>query len=147
MSNKVLKNYDGLVTISLNDELQSIYLKWHTEYDEGDRVIEAVKYALAYVTENRIRHWWVDLSTSEKGLKESDQYWVQTEFGKLISESPLTKLAMTPPLPETGQDIGWLDDWESSTNAKYKGKIKARLVRNEDEVRAHFENRETGLKT
>lgn len=125
--------------------LAAIYLKWHTEYDEGDRVVEAVKYALSYVSENRIKHWWVDLSTSKEGLKESDQYWVQTEFGKLVAESPLEKLAMTSPLPETGQDIDWLDDWESNTNAKYKGKIQARLVRNEDEVRTHFGNREIGL--
>ena len=145
MSSEILKDYDGLVTISWNAELESIYLKWHTEYDEGDRVVEAVKYALSYVTENRVKHWWVDLSSSKEALKESDQYWVQTEFGKLIAESPLTKLAMTPPLPETGQDIAWLEDWESNTNAKYKGKIQARLVINEDEVRAHFKNRETGL--
>jgi hypothetical protein len=140
MSNKILREYDGLVTISWNEELESVYLKWHTEYDEGGRVIEAVKYALSYVAENQIKHWWVDLSTSKKELKESDQYWVQTEFVKLIAESPLTRLAMTPPLPETGQDLAWFDDWESNTNEKYKGKIQARLVRNEDEVRTHFKN-------
>ncbi|HSS64159.1 MAG TPA: hypothetical protein VLS27_06970 [Gammaproteobacteria bacterium] len=145
MSNRVLKDYDGLVTISWNDELESIYLKWHTEYDAGDRVVEAVKYALSYVTENRVKHWWVDLSTSKNGLKGSDQHWVQTEFGDLIAESPLTKLAMTPPLPETGQDVSWLDDWESNTNARYQGKIQARLARNEDEVRRYFQDRETGL--
>lgn len=138
MPSKLLKEYEGLVTISWNEDLESIYLKWHTEYDEEDRVIEAVKYALSYVTKHRLRHWWVDLSTSKEGLKESDQKWVQTEFGKAIAESPLTKLAMTPPLPETGQDISWLDDWESNTNVKYKGKIQARLVRDEDEVRTHF---------
>ena len=138
MASKILKEFDGLVTISWSDELDAIHLKWHTEYDEEERVIEAVKYALAYVEEHDVKHWWVDLSTSAKGLKDSDQIWVQTEFGKLIAESPLTKLAMTPPLPETGQDIEWLDDWESNTNAKYNGKIDARLVRNEEEVRAHF---------
>lgn len=138
MSSRVLKDFDGLVTICWNDKLDAIYLKWHTEYDEGERVIEAVKFALTYVAEHDVKHWWVDLSTSAKGLKDSDQNWVQSEFGKLIAESPLTKLAMTPPLPETGQDIGWLDDWESTTNAKYKGKIKARLVKSEEEVRAHF---------
>lgn len=145
MANKLLKDYTGLVTISWNEDLKSIYLKWHTEYDEGDRVVEAVKFALSYVTANQIKHWWVDLSTSEQELKESDQYWVQTEFGKLVAESPLTKLAMTPPLPKTGQETGWLDEWESNTNTKYQGKIQARLVRNEDEVRAHFTSRKTGL--
>ena len=44
MANKILKDYDGLITISWNDELESTYLKWHTEYDEGDRVAEAVEY-------------------------------------------------------------------------------------------------------
>ena len=75
-----------------------------------------------------------------RGLKESDQNWVQIEFGKAIAESSLRKLAMTPPLPETGQDTDWLDDWESNTNAKYSGKIEARLVKNESEVREHFKS-------
>ncbi len=138
MSTKLIKDYPDLVTISWVEELETIYLKWHTEHDEGERVIEAVKFALSYVNDHHIKNWWVDLSTSAQGLKESDQTWVQTEFGKAIAKSSLTKLAMTPPLPETGQNIDWLDDWESSTNAKYKGKIEARLVQNESDVRAHF---------
>jgi hypothetical protein len=108
MSNRILKDFNGLVTIAWYDELEAIYLKWHTEYDEGNRVIEAVKYALSYVNEHNVKHWWVDLSTSKQGLKESDQIWIQTEFGKAIAESSLTKLAMTPPLPETGEILAGL---------------------------------------
>ena len=145
MSSKILKEFHSLVTISWNEELEAIYLKWHTEYDEGERVIEAVKFALSYVNDHNIKHWWVDLSTSAMGLKDSDQKWVQIEFGKAIAESCLTKLAMTPPLPETGQDIGWLDDWESNTNTRYSGKIKARLVQNESEVHEHFGKMQIGL--
>ena len=118
MSSKLLQSFNDLVSISWNDELEAIYLKWHTEYDEGERVIEAVSFALSYVNEHNVKHWWVDLSTSVQGLKDSDQKWVETEFGKAIAESSLTKLAMTPPEPETGQDISWLDDWESNTNAR-----------------------------
>ena len=114
-------------------------MKWHTEHDEGGRVVETVKFALSYVNAHNIKHWWVDLSTSTHGLKETDQAWGQTEFGKATVESSLTKLALTPPLSETGQDIDWLDDWEASTNAKYRGKIEARLVQNESDVRTHFE--------
>lgn len=138
MSSKLLKKFAGLVTITWIEELETIYLRWYSEYDEGDRVVEAVKYALDYVNENQVKHWWVDLSTSKEALKGSDQVWVQTEFGNAIAESSLQKLAMTPPLPETGQDIEWLDEWEVNTNAKYAGKIAARLVKNEIEVRVHF---------
>lgn len=107
----------SMATISWNEELEAVYLKWHTEYDEGERVIEAVKFALSYVNDRNVKHCWVNLSTSMRGLKDSDQNWVQTEFSKAIASSSLTKLAMTPPPPETGQDTGWLDDWESNTNA------------------------------
>ncbi len=138
MPNEVLRDFKELVTISWNDELEAIYLKWHTEFDEEGRVIEAVMYALTYVNEHNVKNWWVDLSTSKEGLIEADQLWVQTEFGKEIAESSLTKLAMTPPLPETGQNTGWLDGWESDTNAKYRGKISARLVSSETEVQEHF---------
>ena len=45
---------------------------------------------------------------------------------------------MTPPRPETEQDIDWLGEWESNTNARYRGKIEARLVKNESEVREYI---------
>ena len=138
MSSKLLKDFCNLVTISWREDLEAICLKWHTEHDEGGRVIEAVRFALSYVNQHSVRHWWVDLSTSVQGLKISDQKWVETEFGKAIAGSSLTKLAMTPPLAETGQDTSWLDDWEANTNARYRGKIDARLVQNENEVRDHF---------
>ena len=138
MPNKLIRDFPDLVTISWNEELEAIYLKWHTEHDEGSRVTEAVEFALSYVNDHNIKHWWVDLSTSTRGLKESDQKWVQTEFGKAIAASSLTKLAMTPPLPETGQNIDWIDQWEADTNARYRGKIEARLVQDENDVRAHF---------
>ena len=135
---KLLKNYDGLVSISWHEEFDAIYLKWHTEFDEGDRVVEAVEYALTYVNDNNVSNWWVDLSTSKEGLKAEDQSWVETEFGKAIAASSLKKLALTPPLPETGQDTSWLDDWETKTNAMYKGQISARLVSSDNDVREHF---------
>ena len=138
MTNNLIAEYEELVTISWNDALQAIYLKWHTEYDECGRVIVAVERALAYVTENDVRNWWVDVSTSPAGLSESDQAWVQAEFPRHIAESPLKKLAMTPPLPETGQDTAWLNEWETDTNAKYGGQIAARLVYSYAEVREHF---------
>ena len=137
MPNKLIKDYPDLVTISWNEELEAIYLKWHTEHDEGNRVIEAVEFALSYVNDHNIKHWWVDLSTSARGLKATDQTWVQTEFGKSIADSTQTKLAMTPPLPETSQNIDWIDQWEGDTNARYGGKIEARLVTDENDVRAH----------
>ena len=94
--------------------------------------------ALEYVAENNVRNWWVDVSTSPAGLVESDQIWVQEEFPRRIAESPLERLAMTPPLPETGQDTAWLADWETDTNAKYGGQISARLVYSYTEVCEHF---------
>ena len=138
MSQDVIAEFEGLVTISWHKELRAIYLKWHTEHDESGRVIEAVKCALEYVARNDVRNWWVDISTSPAGLTKSDQSWVQTEFPRLIAESPLEKLAMTPPLPETGQDTAWLDDWETDTNAKYGGQITARLVHSYADVQEHF---------
>ena len=138
MSHDVIAEFEGLVTISWHKELLAIYLKWHTEHDESGRVIEAVKCALEYVDRNNVRNWWVDVSTSPTGLSKSDQSWVQTEFPRLIAESPLEKLAMTPPLPETGQDTAWLDDWETNTNAMYGGQIIARLVHSYADVQEHF---------
>jgi hypothetical protein len=69
VSHTVIKDFNGLVIITWKAELEAIYLKWHTEFDEGNRVIEAVKFALSYVAEHKVKHWWVDLSTSKLRTK------------------------------------------------------------------------------
>jgi len=85
-----------------------------------------------------VEHWLVDISTSKRGLKPEDQKWVDTEFKNAIAKSPLKKLAMMPPLPETGQDTGWLDDWEENTNAEFGGQIDARLLSDLKDIEAFF---------
>lgn len=126
------------MTVTWREDLAAICLKWQTEYDAEDRVQQAVRYALDHVAAHGIRHWWVDLSTSARGLKAADQHWVEGDFGRAVAESTLQRLAMTPPLPETGQETGWIREWEAATNARYRGRIEARLVTDEAEVRAFF---------
>jgi hypothetical protein len=139
MSKTLINEVPGLVSTWWNDDLHAIHIKWYTEYAEGSEVIEAVNHALRYVEENKVEHWFVDLSTSKCGLKAEDQLWVETEFKKAIANSPLKKIAMMPPLPETGQDTGWLDDWEANTKTEYRGQIDARLLSNEGEIKRFFD--------
>ncbi len=139
-SRKLLKEYLDLVSIWWDDSLQAIYLKWESEFDEGSRVVEAVTFALFYVDENRVENWLVDISTSMEGLKPEDQMWVETEFQEKVAGSTLKKLALMPPLPETGQDTAWLDDWEKNTRDKYAGQINARLLSEKSEIKIFLEN-------
>jgi hypothetical protein len=138
MSKILINEVPGLVSTWWNEDLQALHIKWHNEYTQGSEVIDAVNFALQYVEENAVEHWLVDLSTSSAALKEADQAWVETEFKKAIARSPLKKLVMIPPLPETGQDIAWLDDWEENTRAEYQGQIDARLMSNDLEITQFF---------
>ena len=45
---------------------------------------------------------------------------------------------LVPPLPETGQDVSWLDDWEANTLASLGDDIEAKLCRHPDEIQAFF---------
>ena len=140
MSKTLLNEAPDLVSTWWDDKLQAIHLKWYTEYAEGTEVIDAVNFALKYVEENNVKHWLVDISTSKRGLKPEDQKWVETEFKKAIARSPLQKLAMMPPLPETGQDTDWLGDWEENTKAEYGGQIDTRLISDPKEIEKFFSN-------
>ncbi len=139
MPGKLLKQYSGLVSIWWDDELQAIYLKWDSEFDEGTRVVDAVSFALSYVNKNKVENWLVDISTSKEGLKPEDQKWVETEFQENIASSTLKKLALMPPLPGTGQNTDWLDDWEKNMKARYSGQIDARLISEENQIKRFFE--------
>ena len=130
----------GLVIAWWDDQLQALSIKWFTEYVEGSQVIEAVQFAIDYVNENGIKNWFCDLSESKEALKPEDKLWVETEFKKAIANSTLEKVVLMPPLPETGQDIDWLDDWEATTKAEYKGQIDARLLSDQNAIRQFFES-------
>lgn len=67
-------------------------------------MLEAVTFALFYVDEKRVENWLLDISTSMEGLKPEDKMGVETEFQEKVTGSTLKKLALMPPLPETGQD-------------------------------------------
>jgi hypothetical protein len=117
-----------LVVAWWDEQLQALSIKWFREYVEGTEVIDAVQFAINYVNENEIKNWFCDLSESRKALKPEDLLWAETEFTKAIANSTLEKAVLMSPLPETGQDIDWLDDWEANTKAEYKGQIDARLL-------------------
>ena len=139
MSNEIIYSMPDFVEVSYQPDLEAVCLKWFSEYDEGTRVKEAVYAALDYVRVHNVRHWLADISTSQRGLTKEDQNWVSgDEFRNAISDSPLRKFVLIPPLPETGQDVSWLQDWEANTLAKFGDRVEAKLSGNLSEIRSFF---------
>lgn len=139
MSNEIIHKVPGLVDVSYRADLKAVYLKWFSEYDEGSRVKQAVFAALDFVRAHNVRHWLADLSTSRQGLTAADQEWVGSEaFRDAIRNSPLRKFVLMPPLPETGQDVTWLADWERNTLAQFGDRVEAMLTGDTTEIRAFF---------
>ncbi len=129
----------GLVDVTWRDDLDAVQLKWHSEYDEGTAVRDAVHAALDHVRAQGVTNWLADLSTSRQGLSDADLAWVTgEEFRSEFRNSPLRRFVLMPPLPETGQDTGWLGDWERNTLAAFGEHIRARLTGDADEIRAFF---------
>ena len=136
MKKEIIHSIPDFVEVSYRPELEAVYLKWFREYDEENRVREAVLAALDYVREHSIRNWIADVSTSPKGLSEADYEWVSSDtFRALISASPLRRFILVPPLPDTGQDTAWVAEWETNTLSKFEGEISAKVCRNADEIR------------
>jgi hypothetical protein len=139
MGKHVVHTAPGLVEVTYRPDLEAVYLKWFSEYDEGTRVKDAVLAALDYVRENDVRHWLADISTSPRGLSDKDQAWVSgDEFRNAIIDSPLRKFVLIPPLPETGQDTSWLAEWETNTLAKFGDRVEAMLSGDIAEIQTFF---------
>jgi hypothetical protein len=125
----------GLVEVIWCPDLSAVYLKWFSEYDEGTRVKDAVLAALAWVSTNNVEHWIADVSMSPHALSKADYEWVSgEEFRSAILASPLRKFVLIPPLPETGQDVGWVSDWEENTLTKFGDRVDARVCKNLEEA-------------
>ena len=139
MSNEIIYKVPELVEVSYRADLKAVCLKWFSEYDEGNRVKEAVFAALDYVRAHNVRNWLADISTSRQGLTAADQEWVGSEaFRDAIRDSPLRKFVLMPPLPETGQDVTWLADWERNTLAQFGDRVEAMLSGDPTEIRNFF---------
>ncbi len=137
MDEKIIYLAHGLVTVTYRAELKAVYLKWFSEYDEGTRVKDAVLAALDYVRAHHVLHWVADASTSPHALSDKDYEWVSSDdFRSEIQNSPLRKFVLILPLPETGQDVGWVADWQANTLAKFGKDVSAKVCDSADEVRA-----------
>lgn len=140
MSELLVYSVPNFVEVSYRPDLRAVMIKWHSEYDEGTAVKDAIYAALDYVREHGVPHWLADISTSRQGLTTEDQVWVNSdEFRGCITNSPLRKFVLIPPLPETGQDVSWLADWETNTLAKFGDHISAKLSSDMEEISAFFD--------
>ena len=139
MSKAVIHSVPGLVEVTFRDDLKAVYLKWFSEYDEASGVKDAVFAALDYARREGVQNWLADISTSQRGLTAVDQAWVSgDQFRDAIVASPLRRFVLIPPLPETGQDISWLADWEANTLGKFGDEVEAKLASDPEEIRAFF---------
>ena len=139
MSEHIFYSVPDFVEVSYHPNLKAVVLKWLSEYDEGTAVKDAVYAALDYACKHEVPHWLADIATSRQGLTVEDQIWVSSdEFRDAIVNSPLRKFVLIPPLPETGQDVSWLEEWEVNTLAKFGSNVEAKLSSNMDEIRAFF---------
>jgi len=127
-----------LVEIEHDEALNAVRLRWLSEYDEGSAVQDAVMFAIRFVRANFIPNWVGDLSVSRRGLSEADQAWVGGDFKKEIAATPLKKLVLVPPGPETGQDTGWLADWEANARAEFGDRVDARVLSDDDAIAEFF---------
>lgn len=123
-----IHDHPGLVTVSWQPDLAAVYLKWHSEYDEGSAVRDAVLVALAWARTHEAKHWVADVATSSRALSEADYAWVSgAEFRAAVLASPLRKFVLIPPGPESDQDASWVADWEAGTLAKFGDQVRAKV--------------------
>jgi hypothetical protein len=135
MNKEIIYSAPELVEVSYQHNLKAVVLIWFSEYDEGTGVKDAVYAALDYVRQHDVKNWLADLSISRRGLTPSDQEWVGSdEFREAIVDSPLRKFMLIPPTPETGQDIGWLAEWEANTLASFGEDVEAKLSSDPEDI-------------
>ena len=135
MSKEIIYSAPELVEVSYQHNLKAVVLIWFNEYDEGTGVKDAVYAALDYVRQHDVKNWLADLSISRRGLTPRDQEWVGSdEFREAIVDSPLRKFMLIPPSPETGQDIGWLAEWEANTLASFGKDVEAKLSSDPEDI-------------
>jgi hypothetical protein len=143
-----IHSHTGLVVVFWREDLHAIHLKWHSEYDQGSGVQDAVRSALKYVNQNGVKNWLVDISDSDEALSEKDYDWVSgNEFRDLIRASTLRRFVMIPPGAGSAQDTSWIADWEKNTLSNFGNGIVAKVSSDMAEISAFFEVETTGEDT
>ena len=145
MSEALIHSVPGLVDVVWRPDLQAVNLIWHSEYDEGTAVRDAVLAALDYANENGVQNWIADISHSSAALSDADLAWVSgEEFLTAMRNSSIRRFVLVPPLPETGQDTSWLSDWEANTLAAFGEGRSARILSDITEIRAFLAGAKQG---
>ena len=126
------------VEVDYVPDLRAVRLKYLKLYDEsGTNIPRAVRAAAAYAQAHMVKNWIADTALPRDGLSEKDAEWVGTpEFRNILLESPVDKFVLVPPLPETGQDVSWIPEWQAATQAGFGEKISVRVLSDAVEIRA-----------
>jgi len=139
VSEEVIYSHSGLVDIHWRRNLQAVHLIWHSEYNEGTGVREAVQAAINFVKANGVTNWLVDISRSDEALSDRDYEWVSSDgFRDMIRNSPLQRFVMIPPGPQSKQDTSWIADWEKNTLSNFGNEVSAKVSSDMAEIQEFF---------
>ena len=148
MTQTPIHSVPDLVDVVWRPDLRAVTLVWHSEYDEGTAVRDAVLAALAFANDKGVANWIADISRSRAALSAADLAWVSgDEFLSAMRASSIRRFVLIPPLPETGQDTGWLADWKRNTLAAFGAGRAAKILSDEKEIQAFLEGAEQGETT
>jgi len=145
VNKQVVYSQADLVDVIWRPDIGAVHVKWHSEYDAGGGVQKAVRAAVNFVNENKIRNWLVDISDSDEALSEEDYAWVSSdEFRELIRKSGLRRFAMIPPRPDSKQDTSWIADWEKNTLRNFGNDVVAKVSSDMADISAFFASEPAG---
>ena len=138
MARETIYEVPGFVEVTVDDELDAIWIKWHDPYDEGTRLRDAVEFCFDYVRKTGMVNWVADMSVSVRGLSEGDKEWTGVAFKQALAETPVKKMVLVPPAPGSGLDVSALDSWEANARTVFAGRVEPKLSSDADEIRAFF---------
>ena len=134
MSELILREPD-LVTVTWEEDIQAIVIKWDTLYREDTGVRDALDACFDYVRKNAVANWIADTSEAEAGLSDADAKWSEQRFNKTIASLGLQEFILVT-TPSPGGEASGIEEWLAGARKEIGDTLRMRLAASMTEARA-----------
>lgn len=106
----VIYHVPDLVTVTWEENLEAIVIKWDTLYREDTGIREALETCFDYVRRNGVKNWVADVRQAKAQLSEADQQWASEYFNNTIATLGLETFVLVT-APGEDEESSHIEEW------------------------------------
>ncbi|MFQ5757042.1 MAG: hypothetical protein ACE5H7_13265 [Acidiferrobacterales bacterium] len=131
---EIIHEVPELVTVTWEEHLRAIVIRWDTLYREDAAVRDALEFCFDYVRRNEVKNWVADVSAAKAQMSAADEQWSDQYFIKTLATLGLNIFVLVT-APSKAGEASPIEEWMEGARREIGGSLAMLHATSMDEVR------------